>query len=97
MSDCEIREIGKFQKGDRNEIQRKAYRVDDFRSMPDIVDPLPVAYLLGISDRSVYRLCQNGTFKAVKCGKLWRINRDSVLSYIGVTIDRTECPSTNIN
>ena len=41
--------------------------------------------------------CQNGTFKAVKCGKLWRINRDSVLSYIGVTIDRTECPSTNIN
>ncbi len=52
--------------------------------MPDIVDPIPVAHLLGISDRSVYRLCQNGTFKAVKCGKLWRINRDSVLSYIGV-------------
>ena len=78
-------------------VKEKRIGVDDFRSMPDIVDPLPVAHLLGISDRSVYRLCQNGTFKAVKCGKLWRINRASVLSYIGVTIDRTECPSTNIN
>lgn len=66
-------------------FKEKRIGVDDFRSMPDIVDPLPVAYLLGISDRSVYRLCQNGTFKAVKCGKLWRINRDSVLSYIGVS------------
>ena len=51
-------------------VKEKRIGVDDFRSMPDIVDPLPVAHLLGISDRSVYRLCQNGTFKAVKCGKL---------------------------
>ena len=61
-------------------FKEKRIGVDDFRSMPDIVDPL-----LGISDRSVYRLCQNGTFKAVKCGKLWRINRDSVLKYIGAS------------
>lgn len=66
-------------------FKEKRIGVDDFRSMPDIVNPLPVAYLLGISDRSVYRLCQNGTFKAVKCGKLWRINRDSVLKYIGAS------------
>lgn len=65
-------------------IDAKRIGVDEFRDMPDIVDPVPVACLLGISDRSVYRLCQNGVFKAVKCGKLWRINRDSVLSYIGV-------------
>lgn len=66
------------------EAENKRITLDAFRTMPDIVDPMPVARLLGISDRSVYRLCQNGTFKAVKCGKLWRINRDSVLSYIGV-------------
>lgn len=66
------------------EVENKRITLDAFRTMPDIVDPMPVAHLLGISDRSVYRLCQNGTFKAVKCGKLWRINRDSVLSYIGV-------------
>ena len=66
------------------EVENKRITLDAFRTMPDIVDPIPVAHLLGISDRSVYRLCQNGTFKAVKCGKLWRINRDSVLSYIGV-------------
>ena len=74
-------------------FKEKRIGVDDFRSMPDIVDPTDAmkfgtafhAYLLGISDRSVYRLCQNGTFKAVKCGKLWRINRDSVLKYIGAS------------
>lgn len=66
------------------EVENKRITLDAFRTMPDIVDPMPVARLLGISDRSVYRLCQNGTFKAVKCGKLWRINRDSVLSHIGV-------------
>lgn len=44
-------------------FKEKRIGVDDFRSMPDIVDPLPVAYLLGISDRSVYRSARTGRSK----------------------------------
>lgn len=78
------------------EVENKRITLDTFRTMPDIVDPMPVARLLGISDRSVYRLCQNGTFKAVKCGKLWRINRDSVLSYIGVNCMKSASSKTRL-
>ena len=31
-------------------VKEKRIGVDDFRSMPDIVDPLPGAHLLGIRD-----------------------------------------------
>ena len=36
------------------EVENKRITLDAFRTMPDIVDPMPVAHLLGISDRSVY-------------------------------------------
>lgn len=42
------------------------------------------ARTMGISVRTVTRLCERGEIKAVKVGAQWRINRDALLEYAGL-------------
>lgn len=42
------------------------------------------AGILGVSDRTVTRMCEQGKLKAVKVMSLWRINRDALLDFAGL-------------
>ena len=51
---------------------------------PVFVTPAEAARLVRVSERTVTRLCKDGTLKAVKVRKQWRVNRESLLAYCGI-------------
>lgn len=60
---------------------------------PYIIDPRRLPPListgqgsaLGIaSEREMRRMCQNGTIKAIRVGRHWRIHRDALLEQFGL-------------
>lgn len=59
--------------------------VYDWDRVPVIVDTAMVCQLLGMSDATVKRLCASGELPARKIGKMWRINRDDLKRYMGVS------------
>ena len=63
-------------------------RVDQLKShhqMPALLDSKQAARLLNVSERTVTRLCIRGKIRARRVGRLWRINRDALLSSVGLT------------
>lgn len=50
--------------------------------VPVIFDLAYAATLLGISLDSLHKQCQKGLFPAFKVGKLWRVNKDDLMTYI---------------
>ncbi|MDU6347410.1 helix-turn-helix domain-containing protein [Faecalispora jeddahensis] len=50
--------------------------------VPVIFDIAYAATLLGISLDTMHKLCQKGKFPAFKVGKLWRVNKDDLMTYI---------------
>lgn len=46
--------------------------------------PREAAELLGISERSVQRLCASGQIEAVRVGRQWRIGRNYLLRLMGI-------------
>lgn len=42
------------------------------------------AGLCGVSERHITRMCTLGEIKAVKLGRIWRINRESLFSLLGL-------------
>lgn len=57
---------------------------DSGQPLPALLSILQAAELAGVSGRTITRLCDNGTIKAVKVGNLWRINRDALLVFLGL-------------
>lgn len=63
-------------------------RVDQLKSqmqMPALLDSRQAARLLNVSERTVTRLCSRGKIRARRVGRLWRINRDALLSAVGLS------------
>ena len=63
-------------------------RVDQLKShhrIPALLDTRQAASLLNVSERTVTRLCSRGKIRARRVGRLWRINRDALLSAVGLT------------
>ena len=44
-----------------------------------------MATFLQVSNRFAQKLCKSGAVDAVKVGRLWRVNHDSLCRYAGVT------------
>ena len=49
-----------------------------------MMDPSEAARISGLSARSITRLCNSGAIKAVRLGKLWRINRRAFMAQLGI-------------
>jgi excisionase family DNA binding protein len=54
----------------------------DWNRVPVIFDLTYAAALLGVSTDRMHKLAQQGRFPAFKVGKLWRVNKTDMLSYI---------------
>lgn len=61
-------------------LNAAAYR--DWDLMPIVIDVDAVCVLLNCCDVTVHKKIKDGTFKAGKLGKNWRIDRDSVKAFI---------------
>ena len=54
-------------------------------TLPPLLNTRQAARVLNTSDRTVTRLCVAGKIKAVRVASLWRINRDALLEYAGLS------------
>lgn len=57
--------------------------LSDLRALPAVIDVETAAAVIGCSALTVRRLAREGRLKAVKPGRAWRINSQSVAQYIG--------------
>lgn len=55
--------------------------MERYSALPDLLTAEEAASILRCTPRNVARLCANGTFRAVKASKGWRINKDDVLKF----------------
>lgn len=53
-------------------------------SLPELLDTRQAAQVLNVTPRMVTDLCKKGRIKAVRLGKLWRVNRDALLDFAGL-------------
>lgn len=51
---------------------------------PPMMDTKEAAFLLNCSVKHVRDMCERGELKAVRVGKLWRINRAQVYELAGI-------------
>ena len=52
--------------------------------LPPLASVQQVARACNVSERHVLRLCERGELKAVRLGKVWRINRDALAAKLGM-------------
>ena len=52
--------------------------------LPPLATPRQVAEVCSVSERHVLRLCERGELKAVRLGRVWRINRDALAAKLGM-------------
>lgn len=58
--------------------------VGDLKSLPVLLNIETASGIPQISDRQMRKWCEDGTIKAVKMGRVWRVNRDSLLEFCGL-------------
>lgn len=56
----------------------------DRNALPELLSTSQAAQVLNVSTRAVTDLCKRGRIKAVRIGKLWRINRDALFEFAGI-------------
>lgn len=56
----------------------------DLKSLPLLLNIEAASNIPQISDRQMRKWCEDGTIKAVKMGRVWRVNRDSLLEFCGL-------------
>lgn len=56
----------------------------DLKSLPLLLNIETASSIPQISDRQMRKWCEDGTVKAVKMGRVWRVNRDSLLAFCGL-------------
>lgn len=61
-----------------------ATRTEERGFLPALLSSKEAARILGVSERTVTRMCEQGKLKAVKVMSLWRINRDALLDFAGL-------------
>lgn len=61
-----------------------ATRTEERGFLPSLLSSKEAARILGVSERTVTRMCEQGKLKAVKVMSLWRINRDALLEFAGL-------------
>lgn len=48
-----------------------------------VLTPAEAAPIAHLSERTITRLCQDGTIRATKLGRAWRINKAAFLAQLG--------------
>ena len=54
------------------------------KGLPIMIDASQAAAIISTTPKFVRDRCNDGTIKAVKCGRVWRINRDAFLEQFGL-------------
>ncbi len=62
----------------------KALSADPTKPPALLITPAEAAAIMRVSDRTVTRMCNDGTLKAVKVREQWRINREALLTTCGL-------------
>lgn len=57
----------------------------DFSQVPIILNVSQLAQVLGIGINNTYELIHSGRIKAVKIGRQYRISKEAVLKFLGVS------------
>lgn len=63
---------------------------EGFNLMNRTVTAKEAAEFLGICDRTVRSMCERGEMRAVKCGRVWRINLTETVKALGLDVPKTE-------
>lgn len=63
---------------------RKTGAIEVPPDLPIMLDANQAAHLISTSAKFIRDRCIDGTIKAVKCGNVWRINRDAFLEQFGL-------------
>ena len=58
--------------------------MDEIARMPALLDTDQAASIAGQTPLSIARDCAAGKYKAVKCGRAWRINKTAFLEAVGL-------------
>ncbi|MDY4523078.1 MAG: helix-turn-helix domain-containing protein [Atopobium sp.] len=56
----------------------------NLQELPPLITSYQAAEILQVTPRQAINLCKENRFKALKIGREWRINRDSLLEYVGL-------------
>lgn len=54
------------------------------REYGELMTAAQAAEVMRVSPRQVARMCARGELKAVRVGKLWRVNRDALAERLGL-------------
>ena len=68
-----------------SEQVRATMTLDDLANMPALTDIGHVMALLGCSAVYACKLCATGKIQAVKLGKYWRVNTESLKAFAGLS------------
>ena len=52
--------------------------------MPELMSARQAAEVLQVTPRMVTAMCSSGKLKAVRVGRLWRVNRDALFDFAGL-------------
>lgn len=63
---------------DKNLIRYRAM----FRGYPDALTPEQVRQMLGVGQRTAYRLLRTGAIPSVRMGRIYRIPKTAVIDYL---------------
>ena len=58
--------------------------VKDKETLPELLSTAQTAEVLQVTPRMVSAMCSSGKLKAVRVGKLWRVNRDALFEFAGL-------------
>jgi len=53
-------------------------------NLPILIDANQAGAIANMSSKFIRDKCRDGSIKAVKCGRSWRINRDAFLEWLGL-------------
>lgn len=56
----------------------------DRDALPELLNTSQAAEVLQVTPRMVSAMCSSGKLKAVRVGRLWRVNRDALLDFAGL-------------
>ena len=69
---------------DKPQGRRAGLREVRREELPVFLDANQAASIVSASPKFIRDRCNDGTIKAVKCGRMWRINRDALLEQFGL-------------
>ena len=54
------------------------------RDLPELLTPRQAADAMQVTTRQIAKMCERGDLRAVRVGRLWRVNRDALAASLGI-------------